>query len=424
MKAVVVEIKGRFVAVLSDDGCISKIKNKNYIIGQEIILKNNLKYIKIAASSAACLMLFITPVWAYLTPYSYVSLDINPSFEFSINRFDRVLQVNAINDDGRDTVEHIDISKLKNKEIGEAVKNVLTELKGQGYLNNADEDGVVVAASSKSQEKTDKLASALKLAVEEEINIKSDDEELIITREVNKEGIEKAVKNEKSNETEKFNDDNEKIKEENNEIKEQKKEEKGTTKEEKASIEDKEKKKEEKSEIKNQNNETENEIKNKNTDAKDGIKGQNQKETEEKKKDEQKVQKAQNEDNNKNNRGKKDNKDKITKEFRVEIIEVSKEAIDKAKNNGVTPGKMELIEKLQSSAKSAGKSIDTEQWFDKSVKDIMEKTKEYEKSAKREEKNNKKDDKSNKKDDSYNNKKDKTNERNEEDKSNSKEKRD
>ncbi|NYB72553.1 hypothetical protein HZF24_00200 [Sedimentibacter hydroxybenzoicus DSM 7310] len=173
MKAVVVEIKDKFVAVLSDDGCISKIKNKNYIIGQEIILKNNLKYIKIAASSAACLILFITPVWAYLTPYSYVSLDINPSFEFSINRFDRVLQVNAINDDGRDTVEHIDISKLKNKEIGEAVKNVLTELKGQGYLNNAKEDGVVVAASSKSQEKTDKLTSALKLAVEE-INIKSD----------------------------------------------------------------------------------------------------------------------------------------------------------------------------------------------------------------------------------------------------------
>ncbi|WP_313341721.1 hypothetical protein [Sedimentibacter sp.] len=379
MKSVVVEIKGKFVAVLSDDGCISKIRNKNYIIGQEIILKNNLKYIKFSASVAACLILFVTPVWAYLTPYSYVSLDINPSFEFSINRFDRVLQVNAINDDGRNVVEQIDISKLKNKEIGEAVKNVLTELKGQGYLNDAKKDGVVVAASSKSQDKTDKLASALKLAVEEEINIKSDnDEKSIITTEVNKTGKEETVKNEKSDELEEFNAaDNEKITEEKNEIKEQNKEEKN--------------------EIKNQKNEVKNQ-------KKDEINGEKLKEKE-----------AENEDNKDS---KKDNKDKEIKEsdFRVEVIEVSREAIDKAKNKGVTPGKMELIEKLQLSAKSAGKSIDAEQWFDKSVKDIMEKTKEYEKLVKLEEKNNKKDDKSD-------NKKDKSNETNEENKSNSKEKR-
>lgn len=186
MKAVVVEIKGKFAAVLSDDGCISKIKNKNYTIGQQITLKNNLKYIKFAALAAVCLILLVTPVWAYLTPYSYVILDVNPSFEFSINRFDRVLQVNAINDDGRNIVEQIDISKLKNKEIGEAVKNVLTELKGQGYFNNDGEDGVVVAASSENQEKTDKLASALKLAVEE-INV-----EII---EVSREEIDKSKNN-------------------------------------------------------------------------------------------------------------------------------------------------------------------------------------------------------------------------------------
>ncbi len=76
--------------------------------------------------------------------------------------------------------------------------------------------------------------------------------------------------------------------------------------------------------------------------------------------------------------------------------------IDKAKNNGVTPGKMELIEKLQLSAQSAGKSIESEQWLAKSVKDIMEKTKEYEKIARCEENNKKKDnetDKSEKRDD-------------------------
>ena len=85
MKAVIVEIKGSNAAVLSDDGLISQIKNKNYTIGQEIIIRNN-NYIKWAATIAAAVMFFVTPAWAYLTPFSYVSIDVNPSFTFSIKR--------------------------------------------------------------------------------------------------------------------------------------------------------------------------------------------------------------------------------------------------------------------------------------------------------------------------------------------------
>ena len=348
MKAVVVEVKDKFVAVLSDDGCISKIRNKNYTIGQEVKLGNNFKYLRFAASAAACLVLFATPVWAYLTPYSYVSLDINPSFEFSVNRFDRVLQVKAINDDVRNTADKIDVSKLKNKEIGEAVKDVITELKGQGYLNNAGEDGIVVAASSKNQIKTDKLTTTLKLAVEEEINIKSGNEKVMLAAAAPNIPLERAVADEKTEEAVKP-DENKK-----NEIKEQSKEENKQVKEE-----NKEK----------------------------PIK-ENEKEEEQK-----------SEEDNKNKSEKRDRKDKY---FNVKVIEVSKEMIDKAKNNGVTPGKMELIEKLQLSAQSAGKSIESEQWLAKSVKDIMEKTKEYEKIARCEENSKKKDnetDKSEKKDD-------------------------
>ena len=41
MKSVVVEIKAGYAAVLSEDGCISKVKDKNYIVGQVIEIKNN-----------------------------------------------------------------------------------------------------------------------------------------------------------------------------------------------------------------------------------------------------------------------------------------------------------------------------------------------------------------------------------------------
>ena len=41
MKSVVVEIKGRFAAVLSDDGSMKKIKNKDYAVGQEVQIIEN-----------------------------------------------------------------------------------------------------------------------------------------------------------------------------------------------------------------------------------------------------------------------------------------------------------------------------------------------------------------------------------------------
>jgi hypothetical protein len=116
MKAVIVEIKGKYAAILAENGLVSKVRNRNYEIGQEIVLNNNkAKLIRMTAAAAAAIMIFVTPAWAYLTPYSYVSLDVNPSFEFFVNRFDRVLTVKAFNDDGGEMSKDIDIDGLKNR---------------------------------------------------------------------------------------------------------------------------------------------------------------------------------------------------------------------------------------------------------------------------------------------------------------------
>lgn len=96
MKACVVEMKGTFAAVLSDDGCIRKVKNRNYAIGQVIEMGNrtihfSVKTAALAACVAVVVLLSSVTAWAYCTPYDYVSLDVNPSIEFSVNRFDRVI---------------------------------------------------------------------------------------------------------------------------------------------------------------------------------------------------------------------------------------------------------------------------------------------------------------------------------------------
>lgn len=367
MKAVIVEIKGSDAAALSEDGRISKIKNRNYATGQEIVLRNNNKFIKFAASAAASLVLLGTPAWAYLTPYSYVSLDINPSFEFSINRFDRVLNVKAVNDDGAEVVEKISIDNLKNKEIKEAVKNILVGLKDQGYIIEGKEGGVVVATSSKSQEKTDELAISLKAAVEEEVKFNSGNAG--ISEEKDKDKQDKEVK-------------------EGKEIKEEKA---GKPVEGEEAAEEKEKP-EKTEEVKKTK-----EVK---------VTKEVNKEDKEDKEDKREKQDKQDKEN------KEDKEDK--KNIKVEVIEVSNEEVSEAKEHNVTPGKMNLVRKLEI---KSGKTFDEatfSEWLNRSVQEIMEEIKKYDeeekadkKEAKKEQKENTKEEKSNKESD--NNSKNKSN---------------
>lgn len=63
--------------------------------------------------AAACLMFMLAGFgggyWAYFTPVSAISIDINPSIEFSINRFGRVLSVESFNDDGTNLASALDV---------------------------------------------------------------------------------------------------------------------------------------------------------------------------------------------------------------------------------------------------------------------------------------------------------------------------
>ncbi|MDD2269334.1 MAG: hypothetical protein PHY15_07335 [Eubacteriales bacterium] len=164
MKSVVTEIRGNTAVLLSDDGCIVKVKNKNYELGQEIGMNTTLKFnFKKAAAfvAAACFVLVLggTAV-AYNIPTTYLSVDVNPSIEYSINMFNRVLSAEGVNDDGTKIVDEIDLKNLKNKTIDEAIALTVEEVARAGYLN-ADGAGIVITASSDDMEKSAELAEEL-----------------------------------------------------------------------------------------------------------------------------------------------------------------------------------------------------------------------------------------------------------------------
>ncbi|MEG2144501.1 MAG: hypothetical protein RRY40_04135, partial [Oscillospiraceae bacterium] len=158
MKGIVVEIKGSRAAVLTDNGIVELVKNKNYNKGQVIFVKTQSKIAIISASVAAAVIIVAGGSTAtYLTPYSVVSMDINPSIELSLNRYDNVLKVVSENEDAQKALANVN---LKNLKVDVALKEVTKAVMDNGYIKDGN-GGVVISASSKNESKAQKLAENL-----------------------------------------------------------------------------------------------------------------------------------------------------------------------------------------------------------------------------------------------------------------------
>lgn len=65
------------------------------------------------AAAAACMLLFVAGGFRiYFTPVAEISIDINPSLELGVNRFERIISVNGFNEDGQVLADSLDITNL------------------------------------------------------------------------------------------------------------------------------------------------------------------------------------------------------------------------------------------------------------------------------------------------------------------------
>ena len=179
MKAVVLEIKNGYAAVLSDDGCIIKVKSHHYIIGQTLQINNSgmqlRKKVSMIAAAAAAIIIIGTGTWSYTSPYSYVSLDVNPSIEYTVNRFDRVIKVTAVNDDGEKIIDSLTLGNLKNTTIEAAVTATVDQISDAGYFEGVAKGGIVITTSGKDNKTAKELSQKLKYTVETEAAKNNDD---------------------------------------------------------------------------------------------------------------------------------------------------------------------------------------------------------------------------------------------------------
>ena len=97
---------------------------------KEYLFRKTNGYMKVKKSgyrdwipAAACFVfLILGGRWLYFTPAAEISIDINPSLELDINRFDRVIAVDAYNDDGQKLADSLDIKHLN---YAEAVEQIM-----------------------------------------------------------------------------------------------------------------------------------------------------------------------------------------------------------------------------------------------------------------------------------------------------------
>lgn len=189
MKAVILDTDKNEATVMTDGGDIIGIRNNGYEIGQEIILHRRKKRASInritgivAAAAAALVITGGIGGYAYYTPYGTVSLDVNPSIEYTINRFDRVLDVTGINDDGDDILFGLDTKSLINRNIETAIEDTIEQIDAEGYFSDEDGNYVVLTANTKEEAHTDTLLSNLDNNVKQRENLEpisfkvSDDE--------------------------------------------------------------------------------------------------------------------------------------------------------------------------------------------------------------------------------------------------------
>lgn len=104
---------------------------------------------------AACALLLLVAgagaggyAWMQM-PVSYVSIDVNPSIELALNRFDKVTSVTAYNDEGRRIIEKL---SLKGKNYIEAIDTLVESEDMKSYLTDQSEIVFTVAAEG-SREK-------------------------------------------------------------------------------------------------------------------------------------------------------------------------------------------------------------------------------------------------------------------------------
>ena len=170
MKAVVLETRDREAAVLVHDGTVRIVRGA-YNVGDIVDYRARPAIYQWIAAVVAMVVLVGGSVGLWIdrnyVTYAEVSLDVNPSIVYSLNKRDRVLDVRAANDDAEGIVAELEQDGIRFAPLYEAVEKTMTVLDNQGYLDEATDDYVLLNVSADDGERQNRLSEAVEAAMAE-----------------------------------------------------------------------------------------------------------------------------------------------------------------------------------------------------------------------------------------------------------------
>ena len=143
MEYLVMECGLSYAVVLDQDGRIFKVPNLGYTVGQslkDVVLlperpvRQQVLHKRIARWSAlaACLCLLLLGSWVWQSPIGTVRMQINPDVLLSVNRFDRVVALEGLNEDGTALIDGYRAYGQEMKTVSDELADRAMEL---GYLS-------------------------------------------------------------------------------------------------------------------------------------------------------------------------------------------------------------------------------------------------------------------------------------------------
>ena len=185
MKAVVLEVRGGYAAVLKEDGTVEKIR-RSCAVGDTIELTEEAKIVAfpkkpvrwVAAAAAALVILSAGGTYGYNTAYaySYVTLDANPSLEYVLNRQNRVLSISALNEDAEAIAEALNDSGIRRATLTEAIEETTELLYEADYLGEDSDNCLLVSVNSHGKRQQESLTEE----VDAYFSARGDEKELTV----------------------------------------------------------------------------------------------------------------------------------------------------------------------------------------------------------------------------------------------------
>lgn len=189
-------IRSELNHIKADDELVSKteVYLKNELAHNHKAIrfsKHRLAFIRDIAKIACIVLILIQSEVGrfayYKTPVSYISLDINPSIEFGVNIFDRVVSAEGYNGDGKNVLAGLNVTGTN---VVTAIRTVISSAINNGFVES--DGSTVISVTSE----TDDTKTAQKLESETETGVNKALEEKGRTAVVVKDNVRLALRDE------------------------------------------------------------------------------------------------------------------------------------------------------------------------------------------------------------------------------------